>query len=202
MAREKRGMAAGEAAQGACAHLERWPWTRNGCSSYPRKRGRSHRCEYVAIYVQRIADERLVASRRGINAHGEDLERIAFEVRPDLARGLSPEQICLTHPHLGLCPSTLYRWAERGYFGMSSMEMRRKVGYKRRAVRCEPKPTPHGPERSYAAFCELGEEARSQACEMDTVIGRARDSKCLLTLYLRPCKVQLALLLACKGASE
>lgn len=200
MARERRGMAAGEVPEGTCAHLERWPWACNGCSSYMRSCGRRHRCEYVAIFAQRIAEERLVEARRGINAREEDFERIAFSIRPDLARGLSPEQICLAHPHLGLAPSTLYRWIERGYFGMSNMDLRRKVGYKRRASRAAPKATSHGPHRSYAAFCALGESARARACEMDTVIGRTRDSGCLLTLYLRPCKAQLALLLPAKGA--
>lgn len=200
MARERRGMAAGEVPQGTCAHLERWPWTCNGCSSYMRKCGRQHRCEYAAIYAQRLADERLVEARRGTSAREEDFERIAFSIRPELARGLSPEQICLAHPELGLAPSTLYRWVERGYFGMSNMDLRRKVGYKRRASRAEPKATSHGPERSYAAFCALDEGLRARACEMDTVIGRARDAKCLLTLYLRPCKAQLALLLEGKEA--
>lgn len=195
-------MAAGEVPQGTCAHLERWPWTCNGCSSYQRRCGRTHRCEYVAIFAQRIADERLSSARRGINAREADFERMAFSIRPELARGLSPEQICSAHPELGLSPSTLYRWVSRGYFGMSNMDLRRKVGYKRRAVRCERAPTPHGPERSYAAFCALDAGLRERACEMDTVIGRARDAKCLLTLYLRPCKAQLALLLERKGACE
>lgn len=103
MVREKHRMVAGEVVQGAYTHLEGWPRT----SSSLRRCGLSHRCEYVAIYAQRIADERLAASRRRINTREEDFERIAFEARPDLARGLSPEQICLARPHLGLCPSTL-----------------------------------------------------------------------------------------------
>lgn len=70
----------------------------------------------------------------------------------------------------------------------------------RRASRTGPKATSHGPHRPYAAFCALGQEARERTCEMDTVIGRSRDSKCLLTLCLRPCKAQLALLLEGKEA--
>ena len=31
-----------------------------------------------------------------------------------------------------VAPSTLYRWIDRGYAGMSNMNLHRKVGYKER----------------------------------------------------------------------
>lgn len=188
--------------QRRCEHLLGWPWVCNGCFTFPRSCGRRHRCEYSAIFAQTLADSTLSEARRGINAREEDFERIAFTIRDDISRGLSPEQICMAHPHLGLAPSTLYRWIERGYFGMSNLDLRRKVGYKPRKEQTVSKPTSHGPERSYAAFCALGEETCARACEMDTVIGRAADTKCLLTLLLRPCRLQLALLLQEKSAVE
>ena len=51
-----------------------------------------------------------------------------------------------------MSPSTIYRWIERGYAGMSNMDLRRKVCYKPRRGRAEPRPTAHGPERSRATF--------------------------------------------------
>lgn len=199
-----RGMRAGSIPeqQRRCEHLLRWPWVCNGCSAFPRPCGRKHRCEYSAIFAQALADSTLSDARRGINAREEDFERIAFTIRDDVCRGMSPEQICMAHPHLGLAPSTLYRWIGRGYFGMSNLDLRRKVGYKPRKGRTAPKPTPHGPERSHAAFCALGEEACARACEMDTVVGRAADERCLLTLLLRPCRLQLVMLLERKSADE
>ncbi|WP_172137200.1 IS30 family transposase [Adlercreutzia sp. ZJ473] len=188
--------------QRRCERLVRWPWVCNGCFTFPRACGRRHRCEYSAIFAQALADETLSSSRRGINAREEDFERIAFTTRDDVSRGMSPEQICMAHPHLGLAPSTLYRWIERGYLGMSNLDLRRKVGYKPRKGQGAPKPTSHGPERSYAAFCALGEEACGRACEMDTVMGRASDTRCLLTLLLRPCRLQLTMLLEEKSSSE
>lgn len=41
---------------------------------------------------------------------------------------------------------------------------------------------------------------RANAAEMDTVIGTKRDSRCILTLYMRACHMQIALLLEEKGA--
>lgn len=199
---ERRGEAVPDDPEGvSCSHLRRWPWTCNGCMAYSRKCGRRQRMEYKAALAQAASERTRSESRRGINAREEDFERIAFEIRSDILDGKSPEQICLAKPHLGLAPSTLYRWAERGYFSMSPMDFRRRVGYKPRKERNAPKPTSHGEERSYAAFCALSEEERAKACEMDTVMGRARDEQCLLTLFLRPCKVQVTLLLPEKTSS-
>lgn len=179
----------------SCSHLRGWPWTCNGCMAYSRKCGRRQRMEYKAALAQAASDKTRSESRRGINRREGDFERIAFEIRSDVLDGKSPGQICMAKPHLGLAPSTLYRWAERGYFSMSPMDFRRKVGYRPRKERAGRKPTSHGKERSYAAFCALPEDERARACEMDTVLGKARDDRCLLTLFLRPCKVQLVLLL-------
>lgn len=201
--KDLRGMRVGDAPiEEKCAHLTSWPWVCNGCFTFPKACGRKERCEYAAIYAQALADSTARDARRGINAREEDFERISFAIRSDLARGLSPEQICTAHEHLRLAPSTLYRWIARGYFGMSNMDLRRQVGYKPRRSHQQSKPTSHGHARSYAAFCTLDEQLRAAACEMDTVIGRARDERCLLTLYLRPCKLQLAILLRDKTSDE
>lgn len=84
---------------------------------------------------------------------------------------------------------------------MSNLELRRKVGYKPRKNKQDSRPTPHGKEHSYEAFCDLGDEVCASAAEMDTVIGRTRDTQCILTLYLRPSRFQLALLLESKTSS-
>ena len=131
----------------------------------------------------------------------EEFESIAAKIRADLARGLSPAQIAdARSSEFRAAPSTIYRWIERGYAGMSNMDLRRKVGYRPRR-RAAPAPTPHGPERSFSAFSALPEGEREAACEMDTVIGRAADRQCVLTLHLRCCRAQLCLLLPERSSS-
>lgn len=117
--------------------------------------------------------------------------------RADVARGLSPAQIARGRAgELGVSASTIYRWISRGYGGMRDADLRREVGCKERRRAAEPAPTAHGRARSYAAFAALPEEDRARACEMDCVVGRPRDRKRILTLYLRPFKAQLCLLLS------
>ena len=159
------------------------------------------RCEYSAARAQLLADGELSAARRGVDRTEEEFESIAAKIRADLARGLSPAQISHARSsEFRAAPSTIYRWIERGYAGMSNMDLRRKVGYRPRR-RAAPAPTPHGPERSFSAFSALPEGEREAACEMDTVIGRAADRQCVLTLHLRCCRAQLCLLLPERSSS-
>ncbi len=123
-------------------------------------------------------------------------------IRSDLARGLSPEQIAATRPSLGVSKSTIYRWADEGYGGMSNMELRRKVGYKPRRRRVPRRRTPHSDRRSHAAFPALPRDERDGCWEMDTVEGRAGDSAVVLTLLNRATRFQLALPLASKTSAE
>ena len=187
--------------EGACARLRGWPHVCNGCNRRRYHCSMPFRCEYSAARAQLLADGELSAARRGVDRTEEEFESIAAKIRADLARGLSPAQIAdARSSEFRAAPSTIYRWIERGYAGMSNMDLRRKVGYRPRR-RAAPAPTPHGPERSFSAFSALPEGEREAACEMDTVIGRAADRQCVLTLHLRCCRAQLCLLLPERSSS-
>ncbi len=186
---------------GACAGLRGWPHVRNGCNKRRYHCSMPFRCEYSAARAQLLADGELSAARRGVDRSEAEFEAIAAKIGGDLARGLSPAQISRARsPEFRAAPSTIYRWVERGYAGMSSMDLRRKVGYRPRR-RAASSPTPHGPGRSFAAFSALPEGEREAACEMDAVIGRASDRQCVLTIYLRCCRAQLCLLLPERSSS-
>lgn len=78
---------------------------------------------------------RLDRAERAAVERGLDRNRSAREMAADLARGLSPEQICLGRAaEFKVSAPTLYRWIDRGYAGMSNMDLRRKVGYKERGL--------------------------------------------------------------------
>lgn len=188
--------------QKACPKLETWPWVCNGCKLRRYHCSYKWRCEYSATRAQALADNLLASARRGVNVREERFEDMMAHIRSDVTRGLSPAQIVQGRAdEFEVDPSTVYRWIAKGYGGMSNAELRRKVGYKPRKEHVEVKQTSHGKDRSYQAFCELDEDMRATACEMDTVIGRARDTQCILTLYLRSCGMQVALLLPSKSSS-
>ena len=146
---------------------------------------------YSARRAQEAADAELSASRSGIDETEEGAAAKLAAIRDGLARGLSPQQIAATTP--GLSASTVYRWVDAGYDGMTNMELRRKVGYRPRKRAAGRAATRHSARRSHAAFLALGEDACAAAWEMDTVEGSRGDSARLLTLLHRPSRFQLAL---------
>lgn len=188
----------------SCPRLGSWPRCCNGC-----RRRRAYGCSrrphvfYSARMAQRAADAELSESRRGIDETEESVAMKLSAIRSDLARGLSPEQISeLRSDELGLSRSTIYRWVDAGYAGMTNMDLRRKVGYRPRKRLASRRPTRHDPRRSHDAFLALGEDACAAAWEMDTVMGSKADSACLLTLLHRPSRFQLALPLDSCTVSE
>lgn len=178
----------------ACPRLASWPRCCNGCA---KRRGygcnRRPRVFYDARMAQRAADAELAESRRGIDETEAGAAAKLDAIRDGLRRGLSPEQIAATRPELGLSASTIYRWVDAGYAGMTNMELRRKVGYRPRRKSAPAGAGRHSARRSHAAFEALGEDGRAGAWEMDTVVGRSSDSARLLTLYHRPTGFQLAM---------
>ncbi len=186
-----------------CPKLEKWPYVCNGCKQWHYHCSQKFKVEYCSVRAQKLAEETKKNSRMGVDRDEVEFNRIMDIIRKDLSRGLSPSQIVMERKdEVGADASTIYRWIERGYADMNCMDLRRRCGYKKRHHKVDPKPTAHGEKRAYAAFSALEAEARAGACEMDTVIGRSHDSQCLLTLYLRPCKFQLALLLPNKSTQS
>ena len=96
---------------------------------------------YSARRAQEAADAELSASRSGIDETEEGAAAKLAAIRDGLARGLSPQQIAATTP--GLSASTVYRWVDAGYDGMTNMELRRKVGYRPRSRRAPKRATSH-----------------------------------------------------------
>lgn len=199
--RSRYGEPAPEDLSGACPRLAAWPRCCNGCSH---RKGygcsRRPRVFYSARRAQEAADAELSSSRSGIDETEEGAAAKLAAIRGGLARGLSPQQIAATTP--GLSASTVYRWVDAGYDGMTNMELRRKVGYRPRSHRAPKRATHHSARRSHAAFLALGEDACAAAWEMDTVEGAREDSACLLTLLHRPSRLQLALLLEAKDSAS
>lgn len=182
----------------ACPRLGSWPRCCNGC-----KRRRGYGCNlkprafYSASRAQRAADSERSSSRRGIDeTEASTAEKLA-KIRDGLGRGLSPQQMAAANGgDVDLSASTIYRWVDEGYDGMTNMELRRKVGYRPRKHSGPRRPTRHSDRRAYSEFERLGEDVRASAWEMDTVEGRKADTKRLLTLLHRPSRFQLALPIA------
>lgn len=180
-------------AEPTCPRLARAPWVCDGC---PRAGGACGHAKwaYRAGDASLLSAARRSESRMGIDMEPERAREALAAVSDGLGRGLSPYAVSRGMPEeCRVSPGTIYGWVERGYAGTCNLRLPRKVRYKPRKKGAAKGPRrPEG--RSYRAFCELPEEERARAWEMDEVKGYAGDRQRLLTLYSRPAKLQLALL--------
>ena len=54
-------------------------------------------------------------------------------IKDALRRGLSPYEICVCYEKdLDVHRTTIYRWIERGYGGLTNLDLERKPGFKKR----------------------------------------------------------------------
>lgn len=96
---------------------------------------------------------------------------------------------------VGVHRSTIYRWVDAGYGGLTNLELERKVGFRPRKKKAPRRSTSHSPKRSHDELLRLPEGRRASRTELDCVIGRNVDARAVMTLYNLPSHFQLALLL-------
>lgn len=186
-----------------CTILKRAPHVCNHCRYRRYFCGRDGRYVYDAQAADAVVNARRSDCRRDIDMDENRGASVLAILKEGLSRRLSPyEMSVLYEDEIGVHRSTIYRWVERGYGGLSNIELERKVEFKRRKKDPARKATLHTAKRAYAAFEALDDDIRAGACEMNTVVGAKCDASTLLTLYHRPSDLQLALLLAEKTRSE
>lgn len=150
---------------------------------------------YIAADAQLSYETRLVSSREGVSLTPEQLESVVTTVRRCLRQGWSIEAIWAVYgPRMPICERTMYNYIESGIMGLANIELPKKVKYKpRRKVADYRKVDRDG--RSYSDFLDLPADKRERAVQMDTVIGAARDTRCILTLHFPKPELQLMVLL-------
>lgn len=194
--RDCREVCTSYAEQSACDILSHAPWVCNACRKKRYGCNRSNRYVYEANIAQKMSDERRSESRCGIDMDQKRAEIALAQIKDGLSRGLSPYEIsALYEDVVGVHRSTIYRWVEAGYGGMSNIQLERKVGFKPRKKKGQKKKTSHSPKRSHDEFEKLPEEAKAARTELDSVCGRKVDIQAVLTLYNLPSHIQLGLLL-------
>lgn len=195
-ARDCRDECPAYALQASCERLNAAPWVCNGCRKNRYGCRRPNRYAYDAQVAQKASDARRSESRRGIDMPRERAERALSRLKDALSRGLSPYEASVLYGDVaGVSQSTIYRWADAGYGGLTNLELERKVGFKPRRKSPARRTTRHSPKRSHDAFLGLPGELREGRSELDCVLGRKGDRQAVLTVYNLPSHFQLALLL-------
>ena len=195
-ARDCRDECSAYAEQTACDILTRAPWVCNACSKNRYGCNRANRHVYYACVAHKTSLERRSDARKGIDMPKEKAEVALSCIKDGISRGLSPYEISVLYEDaVGVHRSTIYRWVDAGYGGLTNLELERKVGFKPRDKKAKRTSTSHSKKRSHEEFLKLAKELQESRSELDCVVGKNTNRQAVLTLYNLPSHLQLALLL-------
>lgn len=177
-----------------CPVTERWPYVRpEGCRkrqtcSYPKSRCRAEE-------AQAAHEGRPVSSRRGIGLTAGGLERPNPRIAPLVRRGWSFEAICTElGDGLGVCLRSLYDCQAGGVLETSNVELPRKARLRPgKGRRDQGKPRIDRSGHEYSDFMALPLEERARVVQGDSVCGRQRAARDILTPHIVARHFQLCL---------
>lgn len=184
-----------------CEKIKRFPYVCNGCSNKSRCRKKKYYYNYAK--AQEHYNYILKYSRTGINMSLDELYYWDEYFKEHLKNKNQP----ITHIFKNIentfpkSMPTFYRYIHDGYFPSLNDEMlARAYSYKpRKRTGEEPKIRIDNSIRkgrtleNMKAYLELHPNAN--IVEMDTVIGKQEDKKCIMTLYFRNSKLMLMFLI-------
>lgn len=190
-----------------CEKLQSKPYVCNTCSN------KSHCNKHHLYYEYKIADkhylEKLVDSRSGIDIKPEIINDIEKQIVPLIKnKKQSVNQVYINHSDiLYFSKSSFYKYIDMGVFSLTNADLPKKIRYKKR------KHSDYNIKnkrelsllkgRKYEDFIEFStKHPNMNIVEMDTVIGKRNDAKCLLTLYIRKTHFMLIYLLNKKDSAS
>jgi IS30 family transposase len=179
-----------------CKTVEGAPFVCNACSRYPRCT--LERWRYSADTAQGTADRRARESRRGIDMTKEEMDVLVDTIRKGRVKGQSIHHIFATN-EMPCSERSLYRYVEGEDIPILSIELAKKVRYKkRRHAKGQSHESGFYLGHEYGDYLELSDEDRAVTTEVDTVLGKKGDRQCILSLHRVDLHFQIYLLLASK----
>lgn len=165
-----------------CPTTERAPLVCNACERFGRCT--LERFRYCAETAQVSAERRNSDARRGFDLTPEDVEYLVDVVRTGLRLGRSIHHIFVAN-EMPCSERTFYRLVEGELIPILPIELAKKVKYKKRRGKKTDGVHPRGfyKGHEYKDFLELPLSERLCATEVDTVWGRKKDRKTILSLH-------------------
>ena len=175
---------------------------------------RSKFCNKHHIYYEyKLAEEHyqdnLINSRSGIDIKPETIDDIESQIVPLIKnKKQSVNQVYINHSDiLYFSKSTFYKYVDIGVFSLTNADLPKKIRYKERNHKNTTNKNKRELSllkgRKYEDFTEFSSNhPKMNIVEMDTVIGKRNDSKCLLTLYIRKTHFMLIFLLNKKDSAS
>lgn len=190
-----------------CDRLKYKPYVCNTCPN------KSFCNKHHLYYEYKLAEEHyqdnLINSRSGIDIKPETIEDIESQIVPLIKnKKQSVNQVYINHSDiLYFSKSTFYKYVDIGVFSLTNADLPKKIKYKKRKhknnINGNKRELSLLKGRKYEDFIEFSSShPKMNIVEMDTVIGKRNNSKCLLTLYIRRTHFMLIFLLNKKDSAS
>ena len=190
-----------------CDRLKRKPYVCNTCPN--KKFCNKHHIYYEYKLAEEHYQDNLINSRSGIDIKPETIDDIESQIVPLIKnKKQSVNQVYINHSDiLYFSKSTFYKYVDIGVFSLTNADLPKKIRYKERNHKNTTNKNKRELSllkgRKYEDFTEFSSNhPKMNIVEMDTVIGKRNDSKCLLTLYIRKTHFMLIFLLNKKDSAS
>ena len=181
----------------ACHKPEHPPYVCNRCKD--RKLCIKDKYIYTAAYADASASRRRSESRQGIHLTDEQKTFVEQLVLPLILKGQPLSHIYSEHENeLPMSMRSLYNYIDGGKLEIKSIDLRRKVSYRRRRKPRKPSPLvdqSYREGRSYEDYESYIKYTGESVLEMDTVKGRREKGKRLLTMIFQDNSIMLLFLM-------
>ena len=190
-----------------CTNLKNKPYVCNTCSK--KNHCNKHHLYYEYKLAQKNYEQNLIDSRTGVDIKPEVINDIEMQIVPLIKnKKQSVNQVYINHSDI-LCFSktTFYKYVDIGIFSLTNADLPKKIRYKKRKYNNTDRKNKRELSllkgRKYEDFIEYTfKHPKMNIVEIDTVIGKRTDGKCLLTLYIRKTHFMLIFLLNKKDSAS
>lgn len=169
----------------SCLKLDRFPFVCNPC---PHRFKCSKRIlMYDAYEADRSANHTLRHLRSHPHLSAQDLKQLNAKVSPRVQSHQSLYHILCTDSTIQVCESTVRRYIDKGYLDCRNLDLPRTV----RFPYSQPSKRPSRKRinvsilvnRTHQDYLDYTSTQARVTLQLDTVVGKTTDTKCLLTLY-------------------
>lgn len=188
-----------------CIKLNRYPYVCNGCARY--KYCTNDFYIYDASKAQKEYKTILRESRKGVDLTKEELLVIDKAIKVGTSNGISIDNICKTNHNINKSTRTIYNYVHSGILSTKPVDLRRSVKMKPRSKTLKNNKKNilkliYKDREIDDYFKYISDNLINTPVQMDTVIGRKGEGKCLLTLHFVPFHFMFVFLLENKDSYE
>lgn len=190
-----------------CPFLQKPPYVCNTCKQ--KNKCQKHHIYYNAKVAQENYEKKLSESRQGVNITPEHIDEIERIIVPLIKyKKQSINQVYINHSDiLDFSKVTFYNYIDNGILSLSNIDLPKKVKYKKRKSSnintIYKRDTLILKNRTHEDYIVMiAKHPKYSKVQLDTVIGKSTDKKCLLTMYVVETHYMLIFLLDKKTAEN